>query len=107
MAWYVSGLNLQMVEGDYGIALPVEISGTTLGENDSVKITFKDSANGETLLEKDFSGIVENTINLELTEAESGLFGIGTYVFSLDWYQSGSFMCNIIPIAILKVVDKA
>ena len=25
----------------------------------------------------------------------------------LDWYQSGSFMCNIIPCATLKVVDKA
>lgn len=32
--WNVSGVNLQMTEGDYGVALPITIAGTTLGEND-------------------------------------------------------------------------
>lgn len=33
--WDVSGYNLQMTKGDYGLALPILISGTTLGEQDS------------------------------------------------------------------------
>lgn len=33
--WNVIGADLQMTEGDYGVALPVEIKGTTLGAQDS------------------------------------------------------------------------
>lgn len=31
--WNVTGTSLQMVEGDYGIQLPVTVSGTTLTNN--------------------------------------------------------------------------
>ncbi len=105
--WDTKGLTVSMAEGDYGIALPVEIIGTELGEQDSIKLTFKDSANGNEILSKTFDGITGNTVNLELTEEESALFSAGSYVYSLDWYQSGNFMCNIITIAPFKVVDKA
>ncbi len=105
--WQVNAQNLTMTEGDFGIQLPVTISGTTFAASDSVKITFKDKPNGDTILEKDFTNIQNNTVNLGLTEAESALFPVGAYVYSLDWYQSGSFMCNIIREATFKVVDKA
>lgn len=105
--WDTKGLTVSMAEGDYGIALPVEIIGTELGEQDSIKLTFKDSANGNEILSKTFDGITGNTVNLELTEEESALFSVGSYVYCLDWYQSGNFMCNIITIAPFKVVDKA
>lgn len=105
--WDTKGLTVSMAEGDYGIALPVEIIGTELGEQDSIKLTFKDSANGNEILSKTFDGITDNTVNLELTEKESALFSVGSYVYCLDWYQSGNFMCNIISIAPFKVVDKA
>lgn len=105
--WNVSGTTLIMTEGDYGIKLPVTISGTTLAAGDSVKLTFKARQNGDELLVKDFDSITDNTVELELTEAEAALFPVGSYVYSLDWYQDGNFMCNIIPSAILKVVDKA
>lgn len=104
--WNVSGTTLIMTEGDYGIKLPVTISGTTLGAGDSVKLIFKAKQNGDELLVKDFDSITDNTVDLDLTEAESALFSVGSYVYSLDWYQDGNFMCNIIPSAILKVVDK-
>lgn len=107
MAWNVTGQNLSMAEGDYGIALPIEISGVTLGQQDSIKITFKTAVNGDEVFAKEFDGIVDNTISLELTEGESALLPVGSYVYCLDWYQSGNFMCNIIPSASLKVVDKA
>ena len=107
MAWKVNYLDISMVEGDYGIELPVSISGVTLGAQDSIKLTFKDKNNGETILEKTFDSIVDNTVNLVFTNAESALFPVGTYVYSMDWYQDGSFMCNIIESSTLRVVDKA
>ena len=105
--WNVSGTTLIMTEGDFGIQLPVKISGATLAAGDSVKLTFKAKQNGDELLVKDFDSITDNTVELELTEAESALFPVGSYVYSLDWYQDGNFMCCIIPSATMKVVDKA
>lgn len=107
MAWEVNGQNVSMVEGDYGIELPLTISGITLGALDCIKITFKDQKNGNVILEKEFSDFTKNTVNIVFTEEESALFPVGTYVYVLDWYQSGNFMCNIIECANLRVVDKA
>lgn len=107
--WDTKGLTVSMAEGDYGITLPVEIEieGVTLGAQDSIKIVFKTSINGALILEKNYDGITDNTVNLELTEEESALFPVGSYVYGLDWYQSGNFMCNIITSSPFKVVDKA
>ena len=105
--WRVSGANLRMSENDYGIALPVTVSGVTLGAQDSLRYTFKDAVNMNTILVKEFSNIVQNTVSLELTEAESALFAPGSYVYSLDWYQNGSFMCCLVEAASFTVGDKA
>lgn len=105
--WQVTAQNITMTEGDFGVALPVTISGTDFSEGDSVKITIKDKANGTTKLEKTFSDIQNNTVNLELTESESELFPPGAYIYTLDWYKESVFMCNIIREALFKVVDKA
>lgn len=105
--WAVSGINLQMAEGDYGISLPITVHGTELGGNDSLKVTIKTRKNGETILEKNFSDIEDNTVELELTQTESAKLPVGVYVYSLDWYQNGIFMCNIILCGMFKVVDKA
>ena len=103
--WNVNGLQLNMTEGDWGVKLPVTVSGVTFTNNDSVKIVIK---SGErTIIEKEYTNITQNTVNLELTEAESALLPVGSYVYRLDWYQDGAFMCNIIPISTFKVVDKA
>ena len=98
--------NITMSEGDYGIQLPITIH-LPIAAGDSVKITFKKNPNGETLLEKTYSNIAENTVNLEFNESESALFRVGNYVYSLDWYADGNFLCNLIQCASLKVVDKA
>ena len=103
--WNVNGTMLNMTEGDWGVKLPVTVSGVTFSASDSVKIVIK---NGETtIIEKEYTNITQNTVNLELTEAESALLPVGSYVYRLDWYQDGAFMCNIIPISTFKVVDKA
>lgn len=105
--WNVNGQDLRMCEGDWGIKLPVTISGTTLTAQDELRITIKSIVNGSVVVEKTFSNIEQNTVSFELTEAETALLTVGTYYYSLDWYQAGAFMCNIIPCAALKVVDKA
>lgn len=105
--WNVNGQDLKMVEGDWGIQLPVTVSGTTLTASDELKLTIKTAINGDTIVSKTFTNIQQNTVNLELTEAESALLPVGTYVYLLDWYQDGAFMCNIIPSAQFKVVEKA
>lgn len=105
--WAVSGKNIAMTEQDYGVSLPITVGGATLGALDSIKLTIKDKNNGTTVLTKTYSNITQNTFNLELTEQESALLKVGSYVYSLDWYQNGSFMCNIIASASFRVVDKA
>lgn len=104
--WRVSGTTLTAAEGDYGIQLPVTVSGTTLTASDTLKFTFKNTVNGTTVLEKEYTP-TNNTVELEFTASESELFIVGAYVYSLDWYQNGVFMCNLLPAGILKVVDKA
>ena len=105
--WNVNGQDLKMVEGDWGIQLPVTESGTTLTASDELKLTIKTAINGDTIVSKTFTNIQQNTVNLELTEAESALLPVGSYVYLLDWHQDGAFMCNIIPSAQFKVVEKA
>lgn len=105
--WVVSGTSLSMAEGDWGVELPITMTGPTFAAEDSVKLTIKDAINGNTLLEKDFSNIQNNTINFELTREESEQLPVGSYVYSLDWFQTGHFLCNIIPASAYKVVEKA
>lgn len=106
--WNVIPVNgLQMVEGDYGIELPVSVTGTTIGPSETLKFTFKDKVNGTIIMEKDFVPVTDNTVNLVFTEEESALFPVGQYVYSIDWFSDGVFSCNILPAAQFKVVDKA
>lgn len=107
MAWRSSGKNLQFTEGDWGVAEVVTISGFTVSPNDSFKFIFMTKKNGDMILEKVFTGLTTNSMELSFTEEESALFPVGSYVYSLDWYQNGQFMCNLIECGGLKVVDKA
>ena len=103
--WNVNGITLNMTEGDWGVKLPVTVTGVTFTANDSVRI--KIQRDETTIIEKEYTNITQNTFDLEFTEAESALLPVGSYLYSLDWYQDGAFMCNIIPISTFKVVDKA
>lgn len=103
--WNVNGTTLNMTEGDWGVKLPVTVTGVTFTANDSVRIKIQ---RGETtIIEKEYTNITQNTFDLEFTEAESALLPVGSYLYSLDWYQDGAFMCNIIPSGMFLVGDKA
>ena len=104
--WNVNGNSLQMCEGDYGITLPVTITGATFGEGDALRFTFKAVPNGETILTKEYTP-ENNALVLSFTSAETAKFPQGGYCYSLDWYKNGNFMCNLVPAASFKVVDKA
>lgn len=105
--WNVNGQDLKMCRGDWGIRLPITVSGVTLSNNDELLFVLKKQDSGSAIITKTFSHIVNNTINLEFTENESNLLPVGGYVYSLDWYQNGAFLCNIIPSSLFKVVAKA
>ena len=105
--WVVNGESLTMTEKDWGMSLPITITGAVFAPNDEVKFTLKAAPNGAVIFEKVFTNIVNNTVDLRLTEEESNLLKVGGYTYILDWYQDGAFFCNIIPRAPLRVVDKA
>lgn len=104
--WVVSGRDIKMTEGDYGIALPIAISGVTLGASDSILFTLKKEFNRDTVLTVTFTNITDNTANLILTSAQSEGLAVGDYVYTLDWYQNSTFMCNLVNGANFKVVAK-
>lgn len=103
--WNVNGITLNMTEGDWGVKLPVTVTGVTFTANDSVRI--KIQRDETAIIEKEYTNITNNTFDLEFTEAESELLPVGSYLYSLDWYQDGAFMCNIIPSGLFMVGDKA
>lgn len=105
--WAVSGQTLTMTERDWGVELPIRINGATFSERDEVHLTIKTSQNGKAVIKKIFSNITQNTVKLTFTKEESTALKAGNYVYTLDWYQEGTFLCNIIPSAVFKVVDKA
>ena len=99
--------NIKMAENDYGIQLPIVLKGLTFGAADTVRVTIKNKINGTDIIEKEYTNVQNNTINFELTEADSALLPKGTYIYRIDWYKNDVFMCNLVPYAELKVVDKA
>jgi len=101
------GANVSFVEGDYGIILPITVSGIDIASDDTIKVTVKDGKNGTTVVEKTITGIEDNVIPLSFDSTESSALTVGKYVYNLDWYRDTTFLCNIVNNAMLKVVDKA
>ena len=107
--WNTKGKNstdLTMCEGDYGVSLPFVIVGITIGSQDSVLLTIKKTKNGSPVIEKEYTNIINNTIDISFAEDETMMLKVGNYVYSLDWYKDGNFMYNIVNNSKLKVEDK-
>ena len=103
--WNCTGQSISMAQGDFGIEMPITISNVTFTASDELRL--KIVKNAVQVLEKTYSNIQNNKINLLLTEEESALLPVGNYAYSLDWYQNDAFLCNVIPSAPFKVVAKA
>ena len=104
--WNTVGKAITMTEGDWGVALPATLSGITMAQNDELRLTIKKAAGGEALVTKEYSDISQNQISIVLTEAESAKLPAGSYVYGIDWYQDGAFMCCVVERAAFKVVRK-
>ena len=90
--WKARGNDLQIDEGDYGVALPFVVKGTTLTAADCMRFVFMDGH------------IQNNTVLFILTQEESAQLPGGAYVYDLEWYQDGVFQCKLIQNGIFKVV---
>lgn len=107
MSWNVQNSSIEMTEHDFGIALTFKFSGFKVEAGDSIIFTLKKEADGESILTKTFDNVVDNTIELLLTEEDTALLNPGDYVYTLDWYKQNVFMYNIFEDASFKVVNKA
>ena len=98
---------IEMTEGDFGIALPVEIEGIDVSNADKFVLKIFKEINGQAIIEKVFENITNNTIELSFTQEESEKLEIGDYYYDLDWFQEDVFLSNILAKKRLKVSDKA
>ena len=104
--WKVEGNDLTMSVGDFGLSLPVLIDGVTLSSGqDEIGIKIVNSL-GEKVLEKVYSDFTDNEFSFVISESETQGLQVGEYVYGLDWYRNGVFMCNIISRANFRVVKK-
>ena len=101
------GNSIEMVEGDFGIVLPIKIENEKLNSDDKFRINiFKDS-NETPIVTKEYSNTENNTIEFMLTKEESALLEVGNYVYNLDWFQEDNFLGNVLAKKKFKVKDKA
>lgn len=101
--------HITIAEGDFGLILPIELTpeeGELITEDTNFQINIFKKINTEPLVSKVYSNIENDTIEFELTENESLLLKRGEYVYDLDWYQNGVFMCNILPKQKFSVIEK-
>lgn len=105
--WDYSGNYLSMAEHDFGNDLTIKVKDVTFENGDTLVFDIKTQMNGETILTKTFTSIINNSVVLNLTEEDSAKLPIGTYVYSLDIFRDGVRLCNIIPVGLFRVVDKA
>lgn len=106
----LQGLNdksIKMVEGDFGIILPIVIQTTTNISEDTFKITIYSKVDTEPIITKEYNNISNNTINFQLTENDSQKLKPGMYCYDLDWYNENTFLGNLIAKKNFKVEDKA
>lgn len=102
--WSVDGERIQMVEGDWGVALPLTITGITIAQNDEIIFTVRKLRKTPPLVEKTATGT--GTINVVLTEEESAGLKIGKYRYTIDWKQGGAFEANLLRQGVFEVVAK-
>ena len=104
--WAANGDKISMVEGEYGISLPLTITGITIASGDTITFTVRKARDTEVLLEKPFTNVQSGTISLVLTETESENLPVGKYQYVIDWWQEASFEANLVHKGSFEVVAK-
>lgn len=100
------GKKIIMTEGDFGLSLPITISGPVFESTDKLSLIIKKVANGTELLKKEYSNIEDNKFDFVLTEEETKKLSPCKYGYTLDWYRNDEFLCNIVKDGCFIVEDK-
>lgn len=98
----IKGNKIIMTEGDYGIPLPITITGGEILSNHFIKFYIQ-KPDAYEILSKEFTNIQNNTIELKLSKEESLKLKNGVYLYGIDWYSEESFLGNIIKDEIFEV----
>ena len=102
------GTEIEMIEGDYGIVLPIEIlAEQEISTSDKFSIKIYKGINTEPLIVKEYTNLKDNIIEFKLTIEESRKLVVGRYKYDLDWYQDNNFLQNIIASGRFSVKEKA
>lgn len=94
-----------MVEGDFGLTLPITITGTEIASDETIKFIIKNIDN-TTIMTKEYKNIINNTFDLTFTEQESVLLKKGKYIYTIDWLKDDVFLGNVINNEIFEVEGK-
>lgn len=97
---------ISMVEGDYGISLPLTINGITIDETDKLNFFIKDVKGEKKIIDQTYEQIKNNTFDLKFSKEESDKLKVGKYRYAIDWYKENKFNCNIIKNNDFQVEDK-
>lgn len=97
---------LSMVEGDYGLDLPLIINGITIASADKLNFYIKQDRNSEKIIDQTYENIKDNTFNLTFTKEESEKLPVGRYKYAIDWYKENTFCGNLIKYSDFVVEDK-
>ena len=100
---------IEMIEGDFGITLPIEINieGTELTSTDKFVLKIFKEINEDAIIEKIFENVTNNTIELKFTEDENSKLKVGRYYYDIDWFQEDVFLSNILARKRFIVNEKA
>ena len=95
------GKNITMDEGDYGLPLPIKITGENIQTTDVIQFKIKEMLDDNTIIKKEFSNLAEEEENtfvfvLDFTKNESDLMPSGHYHYSLKLYRKDELLNTII-----------
>lgn len=98
---------LTMTQGDYGVELPVTITGAELTESDRLDFVILSGMQGTEIVKKTYDDLTSGDFAIALTAQQSAALPCGRYVYRIDWYRNGTFMDNIVQSAPFVVEAKA
>lgn len=97
---------ISMVEGDFGLSLPITISGTTINDDETLIFYIKKNDGTDLISPKEYTKIQENTFDLFFSKEETEKMKVGTYLYYLDWYKKDEFLGSVINGQVFKVEGK-
>lgn len=100
--WKKDKKRIMMNEGDYGISLPITISGAEIALDEKICFYIIDP-NYMVVLIKEYTNIENNTFDLCLTKNESKKLNQGCYRYKIDWCKDDVFKGTIVESEIFEV----